>query len=78
MRRNATLLGATFLYFCCFSATKIPKISEIRNRVFPLPYDKDLYNFKFKLLDILYFTFSVFEPTGRAVVEISIFASKFE
>jgi hypothetical protein len=71
-------LARLFRAFAAFPTPKIPKISQIHNRVFPLPHDKNLYNFEFKLLDILYFTFSVFEPTGRAVVEISIFASEFE
>jgi hypothetical protein len=69
-------LARLFRAFAAFPPPKNPKIGENRNRVFPLPHDKNLYNFEFKLLDILYFTFPVFETTGRAVVKISIFASR--
>ena len=57
---------------------KHTKISENRNEVSPQPHNKNLYNFIVKLLDIPYFTFSLFRLIGRVAVEILKFASKFE
>jgi hypothetical protein len=64
------------VHFCAFTTyllLKHLKTSKNHNKVFPQPHDKNLYNFVFKLLDIFYFTFFIFEPIDKVVIEISIF-----